>query len=1333
MRTFIYQTSLLLICLCATIGLSAQKQDDPIQDFKSPFKSKVENKPENKKENSLSRKANKVAVIKIETSNGSFGISLDKYILTQQQIESNFKSYFSLSEKNSFKKIKESTDELGFKHINYQQYYNNIIVDGSIVMLHLKNGKPNSFNGKIAAIQNLETTALIDADKALQTAKQITKVTNLINTYPIELLIAQIPSKNSFTQKLVFKVRIDANKPFTMCNVFVDAITGEVVNKISLINDADVQATTNTLYSGTQTITSDSYTGGYRLRDNARKIETYDATNATFGNSTGFTGYSDFSNSTTTWSGISVLNSFTITTVAQNWWYTPLVDVLPDLYFIVKDASNQVVYKSGYYDNTFPTVTFSNLNISLTNPPYSVELWDYDAVGVDDFGGSYTITATTGTKSWSGNGNSGTYTIGASRNPALDVHWGMEKTYDFYKNIFGRNSFDGTGSTIKNFLNPSFLQSSQGNDPNNAFAMPSPYNVMCYGMGDGSFMKQVVALDVTGHEYSHMVVDNNGFGGLTYQAESGALNESFADIFGTCIEFYSRPSNANWLMGEDVMASAPNLRSLSNPNQGYQPQPDTYNGTYWTSTSSTQDHGGVHTNSGVQNYWFYLLSQGGTGTNDLGNSFSVTGIGINQARKIAYKNLTTYIGGANATYLDAYNGSLLAAEAIYGNPSTQYSAVRAAWYAVGIGSDPNSYCSGITKLTETTGTITDGSGTANYGNNANCKWKIAPPGANQITLNFTSFNTEANYDTLFVYDGPDSTYPKLITWWGNTLPSTINSTGGALFIRFVSDNTNNAAGWSLNYTSTGITPSCSGGNVLSTPSGTFSDGSGTNNYGNNQLCHWLIAPPCATSVSLTLTQLNTEANYDGVVVYDGNNTKSPVLGAFSGTTLPSSIKSSGGEMLVVFVSDYSNTGQGFSANYTSTGSSYCSGTTTLSTTDYGTITDGSGASNYCNNSNCSWLIQPPQAASVSLKFTAFDVEAASSDGQSIYDAVEVYNGTSASAPLLGRFSGNNIPPLLTANSGSMFVRFFSDISVNKSGWSANYTSISPSYCNSSTKLTTTSGVITDGSAANQYANNTNCSWLIQPTNAATITLSFATFSTELKNDGVIVYDGANETAPVLGSFTGSTIPSTITSSGGSMYVRFLSNGLIRGTGWTANYTAKLLPLKLLNFAATLENKDVQLKWTATNEVNIKQFEVERSYNGINWEKINTIKSLNKSGDNNYAALDKNPKTGSNFYRLRILELDGKFEYSNIQTVTLEPEINGFSIKPNPAKEKIVIEGKNIKKIRIVNNFGTVVFQKETNISTSQLIEIKQLANGVYFIQCTKINGEVITEKLIITN
>ncbi len=798
MKFFVRKINLVLLLISFTFTLFAQKQNNTVQNFDPPFKSKISNK-----KNDLEiRAAIKDSGLRIETFRGSFSITLKKYNLSKEQIEINFNKYLGLSAYNSFQKMNERTDDLGVTHINYQQLYKSIPVDGAIVMLHLKNGKPDNMNGHIATIQNLITTASINSSKALQLAKRVTNTTTLSATYPIDLLIAQIPSENGFIQKLAFKVRIDASKPFTMCNVFVDAITGQIVNKVSLINNADVPATANTLYSGTQAITTDSYAGGFRLRDNARKIETYDATNATFDDVTGFMGQADFSNATTTWATVSTLNSFTINSIAQNWWYIPIVDEEPDLYIVVKNASGQIVYTSFLSDNINPPVTFSNLNIALTNSPYTIEIWDYDDIDDDDFGGSYIVSSTLGTQPWSGNGNGGNYTIAALGNPALDVHWGMEKTYDFYKNIFGRNSFDGSGSTIKNFLNPYFLQSSQDSDPNNAFALPSPYNVMCYGLGDGSFLNPVVSLDVAGHEYSHLVIENNGLGGLDYQSESGALNESFADIFGTCIEFYSRPASANWLLGEGVMVAAPNLRSMSNPDQGFEPQPDTYQGTYWVNTNSPDDNGGVHTNSGVQNYWFYLLSQGGTGTNDLGNPFAVTGIGIDQARQIAYRNLTTYIGGANATFYDSYLGSLQAAADLYGNPSAQYTAVDDAWYAVGIGNDPVNFCSGTTSLTAATGTFTDGSGASNqYANNADCSWLIQPPGASSITLSFTDFDTEFGYDGIIVYDGPDASSPVLGEFTGTTIPAPVTSTGGSMFVLFLSDEALRADGWTANYTS----------------------------------------------------------------------------------------------------------------------------------------------------------------------------------------------------------------------------------------------------------------------------------------------------------------------------------------------------------------------------------------------------------------------------------------------------------------------------------------------------------------------------------------------------
>jgi Zn-dependent metalloprotease len=1142
----------------ASLSFGQQKQL-PVPNFVNPFQSKSSNA----KTSVVAPKSNnnvmniKQPKPKIEIVNGSFYANLEKESLTKEISVAQLRNWFGLSENHTFQQVSERTDELGITHTNFQQYFKGFLVEGNLVMLHSKNGKLTSLNGQIAEIENLETTQVIKEEQAITIAKNYLKVTELINNYPVETVITKIPSENGIITKLVKKVRIDSYSPFVMCNVYIDAQTGSVLNKINLIAHADVPGTGQTMYSGTQSITVDNYTtGGYRLRESGRKIETYNATSATGLTTSGFTGSTDFTSNSTTFTGVPILQSFTISAVAQSWWYAAFVDQLPDLYIKVKDGSNAVVYTSTYFNNQNPPVTFNNLNVLLINPPYSVEIWDYDAGNADDFGGSYSISTSTGTQSWSGGGNNGSYLITNTGHPAVDVHWGMEKTYDFYLNVFSRNSYDGTGSIIKQYVNPPTLQLQYGYSPNGASAYPPPYNIMQYGLGDGSFMKPVVGLDVEGHEFTHLVINNNGNGGLVYQGESGALNESFADIFGTCVEFYSNV-NPDWNIGEDIMVSAPYLRSMSNPNSAQ--HPDTYNGQYWANPNNLQnDQGGVHTNSGVQNFWFYLLCQGGSGTNDLGNSYSVTGIGITQARQIAYRNLIYYLA-PNATFMDAYYGSLQAAEDLYGNPSPQYTAVRQAWYAVGIGNDPNNFCSGTTILTATNGTITDGSGSANYNNNANCKWVIAPAGATQIQLTFTAFDTEANYDTVFVYNGPDDTFPLLVTWWGNTLPPVINTTAGigAMCIKFKSDNTVTAGGWSANYQSFGNTPSCSGGTILSTPTGSFNDGSGGGNYGNNQLCYWFISPPCASSITLSFSAFNTEANYDGIIVYDGWYNNSTQLAVYSGTSIPSPVTSNTGKMLVIFISDYSVTMQGFSANYTSTGSAHCSGTTNLNTSDYGTFTDGSGSSNYCNNLDCRWLIQPPQATSITLNFTAFQLEDAAPDG-TIYDAVEVYNGTTTAAPLLGRFTGSNLPPAITSTGGSMLVRFISDLEVTKQGFSAYYTSTQNAYCpGTTTTLTAPSGTFNDGSGVNNYANNTYCSWLIQPTNASSITLSFSAFNTELNYDGVIVYDGANNTAPVLGQFSGTSIPNPVTSTGGSMYVEFLSDPTVRAQGWTANYTSTI--------------------------------------------------------------------------------------------------------------------------------------------------------------------------------
>ena len=248
---------------------------------------------------------------------------------------------------------------------------------------------------------------------------------------------------------------------------------------------------------------------------------------------------------------------------------------------------------------------------------------------------------------------------------ATDAHWGAEMTYDFYKNKFGRNSIDGAGFAIKSYVHYS----------TNYFNAFWDGTRMTYGDGSSTDNNlPLTALDVCGHEISHGLTSFTS--NLTYSNETGAMNEGFSDIFGTAIEFYARPAKADWLIGADFYT----IRSMSNPNA--YAQPDTYKGTFWY--TGTSDYGGVHTNSGVLNFWFYLLTNGGSGTNDNGFSYNVSGIGIDKAAAIAFRTNTVYLT-STSQYIDARTLSIQAAKDLYGATSAEATQTANAWDAVGVG------------------------------------------------------------------------------------------------------------------------------------------------------------------------------------------------------------------------------------------------------------------------------------------------------------------------------------------------------------------------------------------------------------------------------------------------------------------------------------------------------------------------------------------------------------------------------------------------------------------------------------------------------------------------
>jgi Zn-dependent metalloprotease len=251
--------------------------------------------------------------------------------------------------------------------------------------------------------------------------------------------------------------------------------------------------------------------------------------------------------------------------------------------------------------------------------------------------------------------------------PAVSVQWGAEHAYEYYFKKFNRQSYDNANSEIRLFVHVD-------QNLNNAFWAR---NTLLFG--DGSNNNPLVELDVVSHELTHGVTQYEA--NLQYYFEPGALNESFSDIFGKAIEFDTFGDTATWQLARYYRDGG--LRDFSNPN--LKQQPDTYEGHLWYTGGG--DNGGVHYNSGVQNYWYYLLCVGGGGVNDHQKNYSVQSIGMDAASAIAYRNLTEYLS-TGSDYLDSRIGSLLAAADLYGSNSFIYQQVDAAWDAVGVINEP---------------------------------------------------------------------------------------------------------------------------------------------------------------------------------------------------------------------------------------------------------------------------------------------------------------------------------------------------------------------------------------------------------------------------------------------------------------------------------------------------------------------------------------------------------------------------------------------------------------------------------------------------------------------
>ncbi|MGW3916801.1 M4 family metallopeptidase [Streptomyces sp. NPDC005070] len=272
----------------------------------------------------------------------------------------------------------------------------------------------------------------------------------------------------------------------------------------------------------------------------------------------------------------------------------------------------------------------------------------------------------------------GTGTAADRSSAAVDAQYGTDATWDYYKNVHGRNGIAGDGKGSYNRVH-------YGKNYNNAFWDDSCF-CMTYGDGDGSTFGPLVALDVAGHEMSHGVTSKTA--ALTYSGESGGLNEATSDIFGTMVEWYAANASdpGDYLIGEKIVRPGfgkPALRFMDKPSK------DGNSADCWSSSVGNLD---VHYSSGVANHFAYLLSEG-SGAKTVGgvaydsptcNGATVTGIGHDKVGRIWYRALTVYMT-SSTKYAGARTATLNAAKDLYGAGSAEYAAVAAAWSAVSVG------------------------------------------------------------------------------------------------------------------------------------------------------------------------------------------------------------------------------------------------------------------------------------------------------------------------------------------------------------------------------------------------------------------------------------------------------------------------------------------------------------------------------------------------------------------------------------------------------------------------------------------------------------------------
>uniref|UniRef100_A0AAX7VLU9 Cubilin n=1 Tax=Astatotilapia calliptera TaxID=8154 RepID=A0AAX7VLU9_ASTCA len=467
-------------------------------------------------------------------------------------------------------------------------------------------------------------------------------------------------------------------------------------------------------------------------------------------------------------------------------------------------------------------------------------------------------------------------------------------------------------------------------------------------------------------------------------------------------------------------------------------------------------------------------------------------------------------------------------------------------------------CGGF--FNSTAGTVSSpGLSMTNYHHNINCTYHIWVQANRVVDLKFNTFHLEASsscqFDSVAVYDGPDTLSPLLGKFCGTVLPPNLRSSTNQLFIVFSTDNTVNGIGWRATYSET-LGPAQGCGGYLSMPMGMF--GSPDPNldgvYEPRMNCLWTIEMPVNKAVNLTFDsfelETSTTCRYDYVRVYDGDNMNFPLVGTFCGTSVPASFISSGNFLTVHFVTDGSVQRRGFNATYREV-PLICGGTLNA-TSVVQTVTSPFFPNEYPPYTSCRWILDAPALETIKMSIQTFVLQPDQSCSANYLELKDWPMGDYGQSHKLCPSDGHL--PDFYSYGRTMHVQFKSDTFVTGNGLSFTF-----QIASCSRTYEQEYGYLKSPGWPDIYPNNMDCTIILKAPQNNYISFFFNNFDVESHSncqfDYLEIRNGSTADSPLIGKFCGSTLPSPVFPQSNQLYLRFKSDFSHSRDGFDATWTS----------------------------------------------------------------------------------------------------------------------------------------------------------------------------------